>query len=448
MSQGLFPQTQFSFEDQIARDAVNGEVLRAPSSGWKERFLPFFIVIFILGWISDGYSLVDFGKYSILLLYIAALPFCFYASSRTLAFFSLPAISTLFAVCIGLLEGVRVMSVISQTALQLLALLFAAGIAAIDWKKHFPLLAKILAVIALPVILYGGYQMSARPAHAAYAFLPVTNQQAYAVGGYQRGWEKAHFTRASSVFVEPSDFGYFCLWVLVLGLSSDKGRWRYFLLTLAFLGILFSQSLSAVLGVGIFLIAYLITNPISFKSVRQIAIIILFSIIAVLCIQPLMPEAFDKFYKRVEEAVSLDERADSGRVDHLPACWAIIKDAPVWGHGMASVNSADDNGTDVTSIAYALLLMERGTVGTLLFMIPWLFLAFKALTSRAGLKERTPGLLLSALHLYCFATFSLAYFLPFWLSLGVAASLLENTHLPSRKLVLGRSSSNQLPALV
>jgi hypothetical protein len=409
-----------------------------PRKPWQERLLPYALALFILGWITSGYSLFDLGKYSLLLIYVGALPFCFFITSRTLAFLALPAISTVFAAAIGVLQGVPIMSIVSQGALQLLAILFAAGVASIEWRKHLATLAKIISILALPVVAYGGYQMFARSAGWPYAFLPVTNQQAYAVGGYQRGWEKPHFTRASSLFVEPSDFGYFCLWILVLGMSLEKGRWRYCCLALAFAGILFSQSLSAVLGVGIFILMYALASPIGISVIRQLVIVSLFSSIAVLCIQPLNPEAFAKLSNRIQQAVSLDERADSGRVDHLPACWRIFKDAPTWGHGLASTNSADANGTDVTSVTYALLLMERGTIGTVLFLCPWLYLAAKALNLRSSSGVRVPALLLCAMYLYCFSTFSLAYFLPFWLSLGVAASLISDTWRPVHQLALAR----------
>ncbi len=414
------------------------------SRSWRDRLLPYFLVLFILGWVSDAYSIFDISRYSFLLIYFAALPFCLYITSRTMAFFALPAISTIFSAVSGLLQGVPLMSVFSQATLQMLALGFAAGVAAINWQKHLSKFAKILSIFACPVVIYGGYQMIARAGHWANAFLPVTNQQAYALGGYQRGWEKPVFTRASSLFVEPSDFGYFCLWVLALGLSLDKGRWRYFCLGLAFSGILFSQSLSAVLGVGILVMVYLVTSPINLAVIRQVVIVVLFSGLALLSIEPLMPEAFAKFFNRVQEAVSLDERADSGRVDHLPACWQIYKDAPSWGHGLASLNSADANGSDVTSVAYALLLMERGTIGTLFFMFPWLYIAIKSITLPADNRGRIPGLMLSALHLYCFSTFSLAYFLPFWLSLGIASSLVARTYEPVYRSVFTGSRRQYL----
>jgi hypothetical protein len=388
----------------------------------------------VLGWISIGYSVFDAGKYSILLIYIAALPFCRWITGRSFGFLLLPLVSTLFSVTVGVFQHVPMMSIVSQSALQLLSIFFAAGVAALDWRKHLMTLTKAMVTFSVPAVLYGIYQLLARPAHMAYAFLPVTNQQAHADGGLQRGWGKDPFYRASSFFVEPSDYGYYCLWLLVLGLSASKGKWRYGAIGLAFAGILSAQSLSGVLGIGVILVIYVLSNPISLQVLRQVAIAVLFCAMSVFAVQPLIPQAFAKFSLRIEQALSLNSEADSGRVDHLPACWAIISDAPVWGHGLASINSADENGIDVTSISYALLLMERGTVGTIFFLAPWLLLAVRSRTMAASDTFRTPALLLTGLHLYCFSTFSLAYFLPFWLSLGVTASLVLGTYKPATEL--------------
>jgi hypothetical protein len=407
----------------------------APIQG-KSKLPTFAIVLFLLGWVSFDYTLLDIGKYSIVLIYIAALPLCLRATSRTITFFILPLISTLFSVAVALLSNVPPMSILSQGALQLLAVGLAAGIASINWRDSLPVLTKCLTLIAIPVIAYGGYQMVARSAGLPFDFLPVTNQQAYASGGYQRGWDKPHFTRASSFFVEPSDLGYFSLWLLVLGLATRKGKWRYLALGLAMSGILFSQSLSAVLGVIILVAIYLVSNPIKVVLIRQILIVFLVTCMAVAGIEPLMPEAFAKFSDRITQAFRLDERADSGRVDHLPACWQIFKDAPIWGHGLASINSADENGTDVTSMTYLLLLMERGMVGTCFFLAPWVLLAWRGRSLPANDFYRDFVVLLICLHLYCFSTFSLPYFLPFWFAAGIAASLASNTHLPNHRVAI------------
>jgi len=386
---------------------------------------------------------VDAGRYSIPLLYVAALPFCLRITSRSVLFLALPILSTMFSIAVAALDGFTKMSILSQAALQLLAIGVAAGAASIDWPRWISGFTKAMVSIAVPIVVFGGYQMIARAIRLPFAFLPVTNQQVYAAGGLQRGWEKEHITRASSLFVEPSDFGYFSLWLFVLGLSTAKGGWRNLALALALGGMLFSQSLSAVLGAAILLLVYFFTNPVNLKLVGQIVVLLLALGVGIALLQPLLPDAFSRFSDRIQQAVSLDGRADSGRVDHLPACWEIFKEAPVWGHGLSTVVAADDTGSDVTSVTYALILMERGVVGAAFFLVPWLLIGMRSYRLPRADPARTPALLLTALQLYSFSTTSLAYFPPFWLSLGITASLIFRTHLlperfaPPKRLELG-----------
>lgn len=394
------------------------------------------LYLFLIGWITEEFSLINIGRYSIPLLYLAALPFCSRLSSRFFPFLVLPAISTLFAFVVGSMEGVDLNHILSQTALQVLALLFAAGVYAIDWRAYKEKLARALVVLGVPVVIYGGYQMVARPAHLPFAFLPVTNQQEYALEGLQRGWEKAEFTRASSLFVEPASFGYFCLWLVLVGISLDGGRLQKAALALGLAGIVFSQSLSAVIGLAILVIVYSFTHPVNFQLVRRVIVAAIISTVLLFILLPLFPDALTHFAERIHDAVNLDERADSGRVDHLPACWEIFTRAPVWGHGISSQSAAGADGLDVTSVSYALLLMERGALGTALFFAPWIFVALRACMLPRADPGRTVAILLAALNLYAFATSSMAYFLPYWFSLGMIASIVSNAWAAPRRAAL------------
>jgi hypothetical protein len=57
---------------------------------------------------------------------------------------------------------------------------------------------------------------------------------------------------------------------------------------------------------------------------------------------------------------------------------------------------------------------------------------------------RTPALLFTALHLYTFATSSFFYFLPFWLSLAITASLVIKTYAPATELAFKWNVANRL----
>lgn len=420
--------------------AMQNEIQTAPSpvanppakaSKQADRNIIALIVLFVLGCASQDYTILDIGKYSILLIYVAAIPFCARVTSRALGFLVLPLLSTLLSATVSVVSGVPVMGVVSQGALQLLAIFLAAGVATLDWRRFFMPFSQTWIVIGTPMLLFSGYQMFARAYRWKYAFLPVTNQQAYALAGLQRGWEKEPFTRASAFFAEPSELGYYCLWLLIIGLSIGKGKWRIMALALAFAGMLFSQSLSAALGAGLLFLVYILINPISLKLIRQVAIVVIASVMAILAVIPLLPEAFDKFETRIEQALSFDNRADSGRVDHLPANWELYKDSPIWGHGLASISTADDNGTDVTTFTYLLLLIERGLIGTIFFMAPWVWIGYRSLKLPMTEALRTPCLLLSALNLFTFAYSSLAYTLTYWLALGICASVVLKSYLPA-----------------
>jgi O-antigen ligase len=150
----------------------------------------------------------------------------------------------------------------------------------------------------------------------------------------------------------------------------------------------------------------------------------------VLALKPLAPEAFDRYSERIVQAASFDERADSGRVDHLPACIELIKASPIWGYGISAISAADSSGSDVTTVNYMMVLMERGAVGAVMFFLPWFALAFRAWRLPRVADGRTLAFLALVMTLYSFCNFSLTYFLPFWLAFGVAAALVLRTYAP------------------
>jgi hypothetical protein len=386
------------------------------------------LLLFVLGWGTQPLTLFDVGRYSFPLILFVGLPFCILITYRSLSFLVLPIASTVFAIIVALLQGVEISHVVSQATLQALAIAFAAGIAAINWHKHRDSLEQAIVWMGLPIVVYACYQMLARVAHLPGAFLPVTNQQYYIDGGLQRDWDKAEVSRASSVFSEPSELGYYCLWLFVIGLSTQNKKIRFLSISLAAIGILVSQSLSAVLGAVAIFVAYCLVQGMSRQLIRQMFVLAVAFGLAILVLKPLAPAAFDNFSQRIVEAASFDERADSGRVDHLPACIALIKASPVWGYGISSMAASGTEGADVTTVNYIMVLMERGSVGALLFFLPWFTVAIRAWLLPRHAEGRTFAFVLLAMTLYSFSSFSLTYFLPFWLALGVSASVVLHTH--------------------
>ncbi len=385
------------------------------------------LTVFLLGWATQGLTLFDVGRYSFPLILFASVPFCLRWKNDHAGFLVLPIASSIFAFCVAMIEDVPLSHIFSQTVLQALAILFAGGAASIDWQKHLKTLIRATVGVGVPIVAYAGYQMIARAAHLPFAFLPITNKQYYIDGGLQRDWDKDGITRASSVFSEPSELGFFCLWLLALGLAQKSGKLRNIALALGIAGILFSQSLSAVLGAFVLLLVFLLSNPLNKQILKQLGFGILAAVAAVALMKPLVPEAFDRLSERVDLAVHLDDRADSGRVDHLPAIWKVITDSPVYGHGISSLAVATSTGgNDTTTINYAMLLMERGALGATLFFIPWFTFTVRAWMMPTDYPGRSVALLLMVATLYSYCSFSLTYFLPFWLALGIAAAVVNS----------------------
>jgi O-antigen ligase len=406
----------------------------------SKAILVLLLLLFVLGWSTESLALFDIGRYSFPLILFVGLPFTLLITYRSVSFLVFPIISSIFAIAVGLLQGVEVSHLLSQAVLQTLAITFAAGIAAINWHQHRNSLERVIVAMGIPIVGYGGYQMLARVAHLPGAFLPVTNQQYYVEGGLQRDWDKAEVTRASSVFSEPSELGYYCLWLLVIGISTENKTIRILSISLAVIGILLSQSLSAVLGAGAICLAYFIVQGISRQIVCKIFLLAVVSAAVAVTFKSLAPMAFDRFSERIGEAASFDGRADSGRVDHLPACIELIKASPVWGYGLSGMAAAGRDGADVTTVNYIMVWLERGTIGALLFFAPWVTLTIRARLLPRNAGGRTLSFLLLTMTLYSFTSFSITYFLPFWLALGVSASLVLHTYVRTNtRKVLNRS---------
>jgi O-Antigen ligase len=401
------------------------------------------LLLFVLGWSTQSLTLFDIGRYSFPLILFVGLPFALLITYRSLSFLLLPIASSIFAVAVGLIQGVGTSHILSQAVLQTLAITFAAGIAAINWHQHRNSLERVIVGMGVPIVLYGCYQMAARVTHLPGAFLPVTNQQYYVDGGLQRDWDKAEVTRASSFFSEPSELGYYCLWLLVIGLSTQSKKVRIASISLAAVGILVSQSLSAILGAVAICLAYFLVQGVSRQIARQIFLLaVVFAGVAI-GFKSLAPAAYDHFSERIVEAASFDDRADSGRVDHLPACMELIRLSPVWGYGLSGMAGAGSDGADVTTVNYIMVWLERGTIGALLFFIPWFTLTVRAWLLPRNASGRTFAFLLLVMTLYSFTSFSLTYFLPFWLAFGVSASLVLHTY---RRTSANRVLSVSLPS--
>ena len=392
-----------------------------PSS--QARKIDILIVLFVLGWVTYAFTIFDFGRISITLMHLAAAVIALRVGIRWLVVLLPILLSSVLSATVAI-AGSPDSRTFTALGNQVLAILFCAAVATIDWRKHLQTLHRTMFTLGVPLVVYAAYQVFARAKHLHFAFLPVTNQQEHAIGGLQRGWNHAVITRASSVFVEPAEFGYFCLWLYILGLSATT-RIRLPLLTLAVCGIACSQSLSAFLGLLILTLIYCLGGNAKLKRLENLAPAIAVAFLIGIAAFAAMPNAFNSFRNRIHAAFMLDERADSDRVNQLPHAMQLFKDAPILGQGLGTLPPEDGLG----ALGYLYILVERGVVGAVLFFIPWISVAVLAflLPRKHGFREL--ALMLSALTLYIFSTSSMMYYLPYWLSLGMLISLVRSKQL-------------------
>jgi O-antigen ligase len=371
-------------------------------------------LLFLLGWLHNGWTLYDIGDRSITLMFLSAIPFLFYLKfpGKLLLFVCLQLASGILSVMVAIALGQE--RAISNLGQQLLGMVVMIGAAAFDWETLLPAFRKLMLWIAVPICVYGVYQLAARARHLPYAFLPMSNLQQEGVNGFQRTYGDRFHIRASSVFIEPSDFGYFCCWLVCLGMGTNNMALRAIFLILAFVGILVAQSLGATICLVLLLLVY---------AIRMRKIGIIFSAAATAAVAMflatfLFPTLTEKFFTRVDKAAQLDSSADSDRISRVPQNTSVILDAPLLGHGLASWRTFSPAGV---ANGFFDLLEERGIVGTAMFLVPYFVILFDCWRKRASDRNELEAtrLLFAVLNLYTFLTFAMLYFFPFWFAMGM-----------------------------
>lgn len=126
--------------------------------------MPAIVIIVLLGWVSYGFSILDVGPYSLTLIHASVLLLVTRLTLRSSYLWLWPLLSTLMAVIVSWFAAPEART-LTNAAQQILALVFAAGIFSIEWRKHLELLTRALVAFAVPIVSYGGYQVIARYAH-------------------------------------------------------------------------------------------------------------------------------------------------------------------------------------------------------------------------------------------------------------------------------------------
>lgn len=386
------------------------------------------LALFFAGWLTYTLALFDVGRISITLSLLASVALAFlgfrFSQALTLPVASILT-SGLLAWCVAMVYDSGNSRAFTHLVQQLIGVGVLIGAQSINWQAVFPRFRKVLLGLSLVALGYGIYQVPARQFGLPYAFLPMTNQQIGADHGMQRGATDgsggtSSFTRVSSFLAEPSDLGRWMLWIVAVGYACDGGRLRLYLLSVGVAGVLISQSMGGIVGLvlmGLFV-------SVSKGQARQWVAFLCICGLLVSGLYLLAPQAFETLATRVQLIASERENnlLDQARFRDIEANMGIIGEAPLLGHGLASVTEvAPEN---VVSDTWQLVLMERGFIGAILFFGPFVWALSRLLLSKIRRSEAgRASLLILLVELYCFSTFAMMYFPVIYLALGMALAV-------------------------
>lgn len=374
---------------------------------------------FVLGWLTYAYTLFDVAnRHSVTLLLVASVVLSFKLirpRSWTPLLLLLPVIiSTLFGVLRSQLDNSDWRP--WTHALQQFACVgVAVGSACLPWNAEFKRFRRLFVVLGVVVTVYGVYQVFARMYGLPLAFLPVTNLQQETSDGLQRGaaFGSGLFRRASSVFVEPTDFGLFGSWLFCFGLGGSTLAQGFWPLAISLTILLASQSLGAFIGfvlAGGFYLVFI-------RRLHRIGLSLIIAVVVIVAFAQAGPEEFQAFSTRVGYALEFDRQADSGRVMRIPHNLEVVSQDPIVGHGLGRIRDAEPEGV---TAGLLVLLIERGAIGTALYLIPFLMIGWRLVRYlRRDDEKHRVALLLYLVNLYALlGWFAALYFPPFWLCLG------------------------------
>ncbi|HSM03749.1 MAG TPA: hypothetical protein VK858_03980, partial [Longimicrobiales bacterium] len=284
---------------------------------------------------------------------------------------------------------------------------------------------RLIVPAAVLVMALAAYQVPARAFDLPGAWLPITNAQISGDEGFQRGFTRAMegdtFTRASSFFPEPSDLGRFSAWLGLLGLlgPTRKSAAGAVLIGLGVLGVVLSQSVGGLvaLGAGVGLAALFGSRRVSFGG----GLIRVIGVLLVLGTAVLVAAQFELLTPLVERLAGIasgdTDLARTQRFADLAVVTVAAMEYPLLGLGLGAVG--DLPGSPLVSIGYLVLILERGLIGTLLFVGALLWIGFNGMRGRARAERLGFVSSWSMLELVLLINFAMIYFPTLYFAVGV-----------------------------
>lgn len=394
------------------------------SSPGRDLYWKIWISLFLLGWVTYIFALVNIGPISLTTSLLVASFFSFEAT-RARYLFSGPLISILLSTLLAWSVSIMLHGGLGKPTMHLIQAVLALGVMSVavslNWHRAFYWVQKSILILALVSLIYAIYQFFARSIGLPFAFLPVTNAQIGSDAGFQRGYIKVlddiGFTRVSAFFAEPSDLGRFMVWVFCFAILTGSKKVRIWMSTIALMGILISQSFGAVVALACIFLVLTVT----FRSYKLFFQVLGSIVTALIAVGFLAPQVIQVLVDRGRNIVlgGFYSLALTGRFRDLADAWDLIWERPLFGYGLASIGPLMPG--KVLSDSYTILMFERGLVGSLLFFLPFFMSTLMFFWYRDSLLKEPmfrAAYLVGVAEIFFFFTFGQIYFTPLYFALG------------------------------
>lgn len=381
------------------------------------------IVTFVFGWVLSIFEIFNVGGVSVTLLLILPLllflPYNKECSGLTRLVLFLLVVSLITPIILNVSAiDLSTFTHLIQSIVCLVVFFIFSTI-----KLSNRVVDNLVNIIVISVFLcciYGVYQFFARLNSLPFDYLPMTNLQISADEGMQRGYSNRYlhgiiFTRVSSFFSEPSEFGRFLLLTFPFVFYCYKGNNKIKLLVLSLVAVslLLTQSLASMLIALIALTIYFLKNGrrhvTVFIVIFPLIILISWLLVYFNIVQLGSLDRFEKIYELGWKY--LDSTA---RFKDTFTVLEIASDNLISGLGIGRISDVVSN--YVVANLILLLLIERGLVCTLLFLSVYLSPLFFERKS----KFDEAMFYVIVIQLLFFVNFSMMYFIPMYALLGLS----------------------------
>ncbi|CAH7119729.1 Polysaccharide polymerase [Vibrio chagasii] len=384
-------------------------------------------IYFLLSWMTYIFTVLNIGGISVSLILLLPLITIALNKNFKLPKHSIVGLLLLFlpvfysALIITFTNGstYSTLSHLIQSTICILTFFVFSGL---NYNKFIPQLSYYSYVFLWITCIYGSYQFFARTYHLPLDFLPITNLQIASDFGYQRGYGNIYehnyiFTRISSFFSEPSEFGRFVILLLPFSLSYKKS---IPLILLALINIILMQSLGTIVVFIVLLFSwYVLTEGFNkvVLSIVKISVLISPFVLMLFFIEKESLGSLDRIFKIYDMGWSYLDQTE--RFQDTLSIANIISEKFILGYGLGSIGNFADN--YVVANLFFLINLEKGIIGVIMFVM---FILYPIFVLNKKSQNYRIGTYLSICQFLFMLNFSMLYFIPLYAITGFTYSLL------------------------